>query len=136
MAGEQLPAVIGQLRRLVGQRGACPLSDAQLLEDFVSRGDQAAFEVLVWRHAATVLSLCQRILRDSHEAGDCFQAAFLVFARKAGSIGKGQSVGAWLYKVAYRIALRARARADRAPGHFLEPASARRETVVLPGRRR
>ncbi len=35
---------------------------------------------------------------------------FLVLARKAGSIGKRESVGSWLYKVAYRVALRLRAR--------------------------
>src|SRR5262249_13760406 len=81
-----------------------------LVEDFVARGDEAAFEVLVWRHGAMVLRLCQRVLRDSHEAEDAFQATFLVFARKARAIGKGASVGSWLYKVAYRVALRLRGR--------------------------
>src|SRR5262249_39477243 len=60
--------------------------------------------------------LCQRILRDSHEAEDAFQATFLVLARKAGSIGKREAVASWLYKVAYRVALRLRARAARHGG--------------------
>src|SRR5437773_2441467 len=110
MAGGPLHTVIGQLRRLIGHQSGCALSDTQLLENFVSRRDEPSFEVLVWRHGAMVLGLCQRVLRDSHDAEDAFQAAFLVFARKAGSIGKRESVGSWLYKVAYRIALRIRAR--------------------------
>src|SRR5207244_1550893 len=34
--------------------------------------------------------------------------AWLVLARKAAGIGKRQSLASWLYKVAYRVALRAR----------------------------
>src|SRR5262249_47097115 len=36
---------------------------------------------------------------------------FLVLARKAGSIAKRESVGGWLYQVAYHMAIRARKRA-------------------------
>jgi RNA polymerase sigma factor (sigma-70 family) len=113
MANGQLRVVISHLRRLVGGKGGCTLTDAQLLEAFVRRRDEASFEVLVWRHGAMVLSLCQRILRDAHEAEDAFQATFLVFARKAGTIGKRDAVGSWLYKVAYRVALRVRAKAAK-----------------------
>lgn len=113
MAGKQLRAVVGQLRRLLGRDGGCTLTDSHLLDDFVNRKDEAAFEVLVWRHSTMVLSLCERILHDSHDAEDAFQATFLVFARKAGSIGKGEAVGSWLYKVAYRVALRLRAKTTR-----------------------
>ncbi len=113
MADGQLNTVIGQLRRRLGRQSGCTLTDGQLLDDFVTRGDEAAFEVIVWRHGAMVFNLCKRLLHDGHEAEDAFQAAFLVFARKAGSIGKGESVGSWLYKVAYRVALRARAKAAR-----------------------
>jgi RNA polymerase sigma factor (sigma-70 family) len=59
-----------------------------------------------------VLGLCQRLLRDTHAAEDALQATFLTLVRKGGSISKRESVGSWLYKVAYRIALRAKARAD------------------------
>ncbi len=115
MAAGRLHTVIGQLRRLIGHQSGCQLTDAQLLDDFVGRRDEASFEVLVWRHGTMVLELCRRILRDDHEAEDAFQATFLVLARKAGSIGKRESVGSWLYKVAYRVALRARARGNRGP---------------------
>jgi RNA polymerase sigma factor (sigma-70 family) len=118
MANTPLPGVIRQVRRLVGGQSSSALTDSQLLEAFVLYRDEASFEVLVWRHATMVLRLCQRILRDVHEAEDAFQAAFLVFARKAGTIGKHESVASWLWKVAYRIALRLRAR--RAKGGNLE----------------
>jgi RNA polymerase sigma factor (sigma-70 family) len=120
MASAPLPGVIRQVRRFAGGQRGCALTDAELLEAFVLDRDEASFEVLVWRHATMVLSLCQRVLRDSHEAEDAFQAAFLVLARKAGSIGKRESVASWLWKVAYRIALRMRAR--RAKGR--DPATA------------
>ena len=109
MTDEQSHAVSNQLRRLIGRQSGCTLSDAQLLEDFLNERDEAAFEVLVWRHGTMVLSLCKRILHDEHEAEDAFQVTFLVLARKASSIGKRESLGSWLYKVAYRVALRVRA---------------------------
>jgi RNA polymerase sigma factor (sigma-70 family) len=46
-----------------------------------------------------------------------FQAVFLVFARKARSIGRRDSVGGWLYQVANRAALRARGRSARRRAH-------------------
>jgi RNA polymerase sigma factor (sigma-70 family) len=111
MAREQSAAILDPLRRLITRQTGSALSDAQLLENFVTRQDEASFEVLVWRHGAMVLALCTRVLRDAHEAEDAFQATFLVFARKAGSIGRGEVVAAWLYKVAYRVALRLRSAA-------------------------
>src|ERR1700677_3089991 len=113
MADGQLRAVIGQLRRLIGGQGGSTLTDSQLLDAFVARRDEAAFEVLVWRHGTMVFNLCRRILRDAHQAEDAFQATFLVFVRKAGSIGKRESLASWLYKVAFRIACRARARSAK-----------------------
>ena len=87
---------------------AAEVSDAQLLGRFVSQRDQSAFELLVWRHGPMIHGLCRRLLRDGHDADDAFQATLLVLAKKADSIGKHESIGSWLYKVAYRIALRAR----------------------------
>jgi RNA polymerase sigma factor (sigma-70 family) len=107
--------MLDPLRRLIGRQSGCSLSDTQLLEQYVTHKDAASFEVLVWRHGAMVLGLCRRILREEHEAEDAFQATFLVFARKANSVGTGESVGSWLYKVAYRVALRLRSAAQKRP---------------------
>jgi cobalt-zinc-cadmium efflux system membrane fusion protein len=117
MAGEQLRTLLRHLRRVVTPDGSDGLSDAQLLERFVTRGDEAAFEVLVWRHGGLVLGVCGRLLRQTQDAEDVFQATFLALARRAGSIGKREALGSWLYKVAYRVALRVRCRAAREATH-------------------
>jgi RNA polymerase sigma factor (sigma-70 family) len=89
------------------------LSDGQLLSLFVTGRDEVAFEKLVRRHGALVLSLCLRVLRDIHDAEDAFQATFLFLARKASSVVNRDSAGGWLYRVGYRVALEARAARDR-----------------------
>src|SRR5437588_3433321 len=102
--------MIRGLRRAVTPSGAGGLTDADLLRRWLAQRDEAAFEALLWRHAAAVLGVCRRVLGDAHEAEDAAQATFLTLARKAGAIGRRQAVAAWLYTVAYRAALRARAR--------------------------
>src|SRR5712671_3925221 len=105
--------MLHQLRRLVTQEGAGALSDAQLLDQFVTRRDELAFEVLLWRHGTMVLDVCRRLLHHEQDAEDAFQATFLILVRKADTIGKRESVGSWLYKVAYRVACAARALAGK-----------------------
>jgi RNA polymerase sigma factor (sigma-70 family) len=109
MADGQLQTVIRHLRGIVGTRETGGLTDALLLKRFVSSRDEAAFEVLLWRHGPMVLDVCRRLLHREHDVEDAFQATFLVLVRKAGSISKRRSVGSWLYKVAYRVALQAKA---------------------------
>jgi RNA polymerase sigma factor (sigma-70 family) len=87
--------------------------DAALLHRFQTVQDPAAFTALVRRHGPLVLNVCQRVLQNAHDAEDAFQATFLVLVRKARSISKNASLGSWLYKVAYRIAIRARRSAMR-----------------------
>lgn len=111
MAGRQSHLILQYLRSFIHRRGGG--ADSQLLERFVREGDETAFEVLVWRHGPMVLALGQRVLHNPHDAEDVLQATFLTLVRKAGSIGKSEALGSWLYKVAYRIALRARARAAK-----------------------
>ncbi len=99
------------LARNLGETAA--VSDGELLRRFQAHADEAAFELLVWRHGPMVLGVCRRVLRDVHAAEDAFQATFLTLARKAGSIGTREAVAGWLYTVAHRIALAARARQVR-----------------------
>jgi RNA polymerase sigma factor (sigma-70 family) len=106
-----LSSFVQTLRRVAERQSLADQSDGQLLERFVVGREQAAFEVLVRRHGGMVLSLCRRLARSSEDADDTFQATFMLLARKANAIRRCDAVGAWLYKVALRLAVRARARA-------------------------
>jgi RNA polymerase sigma factor (sigma-70 family) len=113
MTNGRLAHVIRYLRRTIAPPEGSGVADAHLLERFVTNKDEAAFELLVYRHGPMVFGVCQRVLGDVHDAEDAFQATMLALARKAGSIGKWNSVGSWLYKVAYRTALRAKTQATK-----------------------
>src|SRR5271165_5324909 len=89
------------------------LSDATLLERFVSDREEAAFVALVKRHGPRVEGTCRRVLRNEHDVEDVFQATFLVLARKAAAMAWHESVGGWLCAVAHRLALSARSDASR-----------------------
>jgi RNA polymerase sigma factor (sigma-70 family) len=84
-------------------------SDGQLLEQFVLRRDERAFATLVQRYSRLVYGVCLRLLQNSHDADDAFQATFLVLAKKAPSLDRQGPLGNWLYTVAYRTATKARA---------------------------
>jgi RNA polymerase sigma factor (sigma-70 family) len=112
MANPQAEVVLRHIRRLTAEEGRA-LADGALLERFAARRDEAAFAELVRRHGPMVLGVCRGVLHHRHDAEDAFQATFLVLARKAATVRRRQSVGGWLHAVAYRLALKARARAAR-----------------------
>src|SRR5262249_31440010 len=87
--------------------------DRELLLRFARGGDEAAFALLVRRYGSLVLGVCRRVLHDSADADDAFQATFLVLARKAGSISQPAKLGNWLSGVACGVARKARANEAR-----------------------
>jgi RNA polymerase sigma-70 factor (ECF subfamily) len=105
------------------------MTDGQLVECFLGRGEEAAFAALVRRHGPMVLGVCRRLLGHAQDAEDAFQATFLVLARRAGSVVPRERVGNWLYGVARRTARKARAAAtrrrsrERQVGELPEPAA-------------
>jgi RNA polymerase sigma-70 factor (ECF subfamily) len=95
-------------------------TDSHLLDRFAHEHDPTAFDLLAQRHGPMVLAVCRRVLRNGHDAEDAFQATLLVLACKAGSIGKREALASWLYGVAYRTALKARAGSLRRREHELQ----------------
>ncbi|WP_406695080.1 sigma-70 family RNA polymerase sigma factor [Singulisphaera sp. Ch08] len=103
-------AVLPQIQRIFHGGTLTGLTDGQLLERFAARNDEAAFEALLARHGPLVLTVCRNLLRDRDDVEDAFQATLLILiVRKAGSIQLEASLGPWIYSVAYRVAIRARA---------------------------
>jgi RNA polymerase sigma factor (sigma-70 family) len=113
MANGQMNGVLRHLRRAALRHDGGGMTDGQLLERFLTAREEAAFEALVRRHGPMVLGVCRRVLVGLHDAEDAFQATFLVLVRKASSIVARETVGNWLYGVAFRTAQKARAAAAR-----------------------
>jgi len=113
MGQQSLELVVRHLRRLSSRNGLAEFSDAQLLERFAAEREESAFALLLQRHGPMVLSVCRRILGQDQDVEDAFQATFLALVGQLRSVGKRGTVGGWLYRVAYRIAMKAKVSRDR-----------------------
>src|SRR5690242_9616797 len=107
MAIQRIEVLQRYLRRLCAE--AVPSADAVLLERFVTANDREAFELLMARHGPMVLGTARRLVGNSHDAEDVFQAVFLSRARLAQSIRQGRALPAWLHKTTCRVAAKFRA---------------------------
>jgi RNA polymerase sigma-70 factor (ECF subfamily) len=85
----------------------------------VLAGDRDAFRVLVDREAVATVRACHRVLADLHDAEDASQEAFVIAFRSLDSWRASGSFGAWLRRIAVRVAIR-RASARR-PALRLDP---------------
>jgi RNA polymerase sigma factor (sigma-70 family) len=105
-----------RLRTLLRSGALGGLTDAQLLERFTSRHDQAAedaFATLVERHGPMVWRVCRDIVENAEDTDDAAQATFLVLARNARTIRDRDSLGSWLFGVACRVSGHARVAESR-----------------------
>jgi RNA polymerase sigma factor (sigma-70 family) len=116
MRTASLAATLTRLRTEAAPRDP-ERSDRQLFDAYAETKDPAAFAALVRRYGPVVLGVCRRVLRHEQDAEDAFQATFLVLARDARTIRKGDSLISWLHGVSYRVALRARRDAARRRKH-------------------
>jgi RNA polymerase sigma factor (sigma-70 family) len=101
--------ILELIHRVVEDERTRRLSDQEMLSQFASLHDEAAFHTLLRRHGPMVLDVCRSLLRNEADIEDAFQATFLVLARKVSSIRKAASLPCWLHGVAYRTALKAQA---------------------------
>lgn len=74
--------------------------------DSVLAGDRDAFRQLVEREGPSLVRTCHRVLGDLHEAEDAAQEAFVTAYRSLASWRGDGPFGAWLTRIAVRIAVR------------------------------
>jgi RNA polymerase sigma-70 factor (ECF subfamily) len=125
-------AAVRHVRTLFEAGTTGGLTDRQLIEQFRDRGGPAgelAFGALVQRHGPMVLRVCRSILQDEHAVEDSFQATFLVLVRRARSLWVRDSLGPWIYQVAFRAAISARSAAARRRRHE-QPMGERADPLV------
>jgi RNA polymerase sigma-70 factor, ECF subfamily len=80
--------------------------DDRAIVDAVLAGDRDAYRQLVERESGSVVRTCHRILGDLHDAEDAAQEAFVTAYRSLASWRGDGPFGAWLTRIAVRIALR------------------------------
>jgi RNA polymerase sigma factor (sigma-70 family) len=107
MSVRSIEALQQYLRRLCDE-AALP-ADAVLLRRFVTTNDRQALELLIARHGPMVLGTARRLVANTHDAEDVFQAVFLSLARLAKSIRQASALPAWLHKTTCRAAAKLRA---------------------------
>jgi RNA polymerase sigma-70 factor, ECF subfamily len=73
-------------------------------------GDRDAFRILVDRESAAVVRACYRVLGDQHEAEDVAQDAFVSAYRALATWRSDGPFGAWMSRIAVRLAIRQLAR--------------------------
>ena len=83
-----------------------PHADDAAVVEAILAGDADAFRTLVDREAAAVIRACHRILGDLGEAEDVAQEAFVTAYRSLGSWRAEGPFGAWLSRIAVRLAIR------------------------------
>ena len=81
-------------------------NDDRSIVEAVLAGDRDAFRRLVDREGSAVVSTCTRILGDRSEAEDVAQEAFVIAYRSLSSWRADGAFGAWLSRIAVRLAIR------------------------------
>ncbi len=88
-------------------------TDEELLLQYRSEGDRAAFEDLVHRYETELYNYLRHYLGDAQMAEDTFQATFLQVHLKCDQFEEGRRVRPWLYTVATNQAIDAQRRNRR-----------------------
>lgn len=70
----------------------------------VQKGDKRAFDLLVLKYQGRILALVNRFVKDSHEAQDITQEAFIKAYRALGNFRGESAFYTWLYRIAVNTA--------------------------------
>jgi len=106
LISEQSRAGSALQHRSAGAAPQAGVPDDQEIVRAVLDGDPEAFRTIVDREAAAVLRACYRVLGDMHEAEDIAQEAFVTAYRSLASWRGEGPFGAWLARIAVRLAVR------------------------------
>jgi RNA polymerase sigma factor (sigma-70 family) len=101
------------IHQIAVTEGTSHLSDRELLDRFASSQDETAIAALMKRHGPMVLGVCRRLLPNSVDAEDVFQATWMVLLRKAAMLPCRSSVAGFLYEVARTLAINVKIAAVR-----------------------
>ena len=75
--------------------------DIDTLNDTFSTGGEYELECAIQLYGHSLLRYCHNILCDYHKAQDAVQITFIKAYNKRASFKSGNSLSAWLYRIAY-----------------------------------
>ena len=90
------------------------LSEKQLVQ-LAQKGDAQAFARLYETHKRRVYAICLRITRDTAEAEDCVQEAFLQCFLRLSTFRGEAALSTWLYRLTVNVVLMRRREAHVKP---------------------
>jgi DNA-directed RNA polymerase specialized sigma24 family protein len=86
MAAGQMNKAIEHVRSILAKHDVAGMTDGDLFDRYLHGRDETAFEALMQRHGPMVMGVCRRVLGNSHDAEDAFQATFHLLVRKGASL--------------------------------------------------
>ncbi len=100
----------------------------------VKRGDSSAYDYLVSKYMKRVVSIAWGVVRNTHDAEDLAQEAFVKAYENVSRFRSGEPFGPWIYRIVTNLALdvvKHRTRFRHEDLNMTEPA-ARRDSADLP----
>jgi RNA polymerase sigma-70 factor (ECF subfamily) len=88
------------------------LSDNELITE-ANKGNDAAFEELIYRYDKTVLSIALNFVHDSDEAKDIYQEVFIRVHRSLKKFEMRSEFSTWLYRIATNVCLTHKSRSKK-----------------------
>jgi len=87
----------------------------EVLAAAAAKGDRAALDALLRRHAGLIHAVCRRVLSNPEDALDASQDALLAIARRINTFDGRAKFTTWCYRVAMNAALDEARRRSRRP---------------------